>query len=634
MNLTEVRVQGWKNFVDSGWIPLEQVITCLVGKNESGKSAFLEALYRLKPAYAHNSKYDVDLHYPRWRKVDDQRSENLGEVNFVEARYSLTDIDRKAIAEAAGVGIPSSSSVEVGRSYDGALSFSVTFSEEDAVRNLLEDVGVLEPLEKGSLVPTLEGLIAYAKDSGRTDLRGVLAKAKKLQALVADDYSDELLQVLEDRLPTFFYFSDFARLRGHIDLSEVLSKEPSELRDHEQTAKSLLQLVGATGTEFSEGNIERRLAELEAAAAEITRQVFRYWRQNRNLRVSLVTEQEVIGEDTPQARIIHRFLDIRLLDQRHHVTTNFQTRSSGFRWFFSFIVAFNPFKGRRDVVVLLDEPGLSLHGTAQSDFLRFIEEQLAPSSQVIYTTHSPFLVDPSRLERVRVVEDLTSESDPDLGAVVSDEALSRDAETLFPLQAALGYELAQNLFIGAAEHLVVEGSTDFVYLDSLSEHLKSLGRIGLDKRFSIVPVGGAQNVPTFVALLGAHLGVSVLVDSSTTGMQRITNLVKRGLLDEARLITVAEIAGDDEADMEDLFEPEEYIPLFNAAFGSSISPENLDGKGPILKQVERIRGEKFDHGPPATEFLRNKVQVLEELSAETLNRFEKLFEQINSTLPT
>lgn len=197
------------------------------------------------------------------------------------------------------------------------------------------------------------------------------------------------------------------------------------LQDHEQTARSLLSLVGATGEQFSQGGIERRLAELEAAAAEITQQIFKYWRQNKYLRVQLVTQEEVLNEGTPQAKVIHRFLNIRLLDQRHHVTTNFETRSSGFRWFFSFIVAFNPFRSRDDVVVLLDEPGLSLHGTAQADFLRFIEEQLAPTSQVVYTTHSPFLVEPSRLERVSVVEDQTSESDPDLGAIIS-EVVSKE----------------------------------------------------------------------------------------------------------------------------------------------------------------------------------------------------------------
>ena len=64
---------------------------------------------------------------------------------------------------------------------------------------------------------------------------------------------------------------------------------------------------------------------------------------------------------------MHRCLDVRLRDQRHQMTTNFSTRSSGFQWFFSFLVAFSDFSDKKNVIILLDEPGLGLHGSAQKD---------------------------------------------------------------------------------------------------------------------------------------------------------------------------------------------------------------------------------------------------------------------------
>jgi predicted ATPase len=632
VKLEAVRVQKWKNFIDSGWVSIEQAITCLVGKNESGKSAFLEALYRLKPAHRHNSGLDLDMDYPRWRKISDQRSNDLAEVGFVSAMFSLNESDLDEISQAAGVDLPRSTIGVATCSYMGTRSFELEINEKDAVHHLLEDAGTLELVRDGTIDPTLEALISYLKDNERPDMHGVNSKAKKLKAFREDPLSDEVLEALLRLTPTFFYFSDYARLKGNIDLTEVLSKDEEDLEEHELTARGLLELVGVTGPEFSESGIERRLAELEAAAAEITSQVFRYWSQNKQLRVMLVTQEQLVGADTPEAQIVHRFLNIRLLDQRHHVTTNFETRSSGFRWFFSFIVAFHAYQGGDDVVVLLDEPGLSLHGSAQADFLRFVEQQLAPSGQVIYTTHSPFLVEPSQLERVRIVEDRTSDDDPELGATVSDQPFSRDAETLFPLQAALGYELAQDLFNGTAEHLVVEGATDFVFLDTLNSNIKERGRKGLDERISIVPVGGISNVPTFVALLGAHPSVSVLVESSASGMQRLTSFVKQGLLDKTRLVTVGKVIGKNEGDLEDLFRPEEYLRLYNEAFDSNVSEEDLDGLGTIVKQIERSRG-GFDHGKPATELLRNKADLKDGLSDATLDRFEALFEAVNRTLP-
>lgn len=626
MKLDAVRVQRWRNFIDSGWVPADASVTCLVGKNEAGKSAFLEALYRLNPAYARNSGVDVDLDYPRWRKVQDRKTANLTEVEFVTASFLLDQEDVDALA--AHGAFPVGSKIELGRRYDGLLTLRFEVDEAEAVKELIAAAGV-----KVSSFPTsLEGLVGYAKDSGRDDLKPVATKARKLRSAITDT-SQKLFDAVRERVPTFFYFSDYSRLEGDIDLTDITSRAVDKLEDHERTALALLGLVDASAKELTAESIEKRLAELEAAASEVSRQVFAYWTQNRHLHVQFHTRSELVRDARGMPTIEHRYLNIRLLDRRHDMTTNFETRSSGFRWFFSFIVAFDPFRDRKDVVVLLDEPGLSLHGKAQSDFLRFIDEQLAPTAQVMYTTHSPFLVAPSRLERVRVVEDHTSEENRDLGAVVSTEAYSRDADTLFPLQAALGYDLAQNLFIGAAEHLVVEGTTDLVYLDTMSEHLAATGRIGLDERFSVVPVGGIQNVPTFVALLGAHVDVSVLVDSSTKGMQRITNLIEKDLLPKSRFVTVGQVTKTSDADIEDLFDPAEYVKLYNAAFSENVKVSDLDGNGPVIKQLERLRGKSFDHGKPATQLLTRRDDVLGKLSDSTLDRFEQLFQLLNGTLP-
>lgn len=84
------------------------------------------------------------------------------------------------------------------------------------------------------------------------------------------------------------------------------------------------------------------------------------------------------------------------------------------------------------MVILLDEPALTLHAKAQRDFLRFINKRLAPVGQVLYTTHSPSMVE--QIERVRVVEDRGDE----VGSVTSSDALEVGEDSAFPLQAALG----------------------------------------------------------------------------------------------------------------------------------------------------------------------------------------------------
>src|SRR5665811_2117095 len=94
--------------------------------------------------------------------------------------------------------------------------------------------------------------------------------------------------------------------------------------------------------------------------------------------------------------------------------------------------------------------------------------------------------------------------------VVSGDPLAVGDDSLFPLQAALGYDVAQHLFIGDT-NLLVEGPSDFLYLDAISRHLGTLGHKSLDERWRILPAGGSSNIPAFVTLLGRELNVTVLV---------------------------------------------------------------------------------------------------------------------------
>ena len=128
--------------------------------------------------------------------------------------------------------------------------------------------------------------------------------------------------------------------------------------------------------------------------------------------------------------------------------------------------------------------------------------------------------------------------------------MSTDPDTLFPLQGALGYDLVQHLFI-APHNLVVEGTSDYTYLAIFSDYLKeNTGRECLDERWSIVPVGGADLLPSFVALLGNHLDVTVLVDSQKAGHQKLSNLVSQGYLAQQRIISIGEILRSDYYELE------------------------------------------------------------------------------------
>jgi hypothetical protein len=284
-------------------------------------------------------------------------------------------------------------------------------------------------------------------------------------------------------------------------------------------------------------------------------------------------------------------------------------------------------------VILLDEPGLSLHASAQADLLQFIEDRLAPDHQVIYTTHSPFMLDSTKLLRVRTVEDTV-----DKGAIVRADCFGADAVTVFPLQAALSYSLAQTLFLGP-DCLLVEGPSDLVYLQVFSELLASKGRTQLDPRWVVTPVGGAGKLSTFASLIGANqLNVAVLMDFSKRDQQLLDNLQKEGFLEQKKVVLYKTFTGGKEADVEDLFTDKTYLQMVKLAYPKLASKLTLKKLGKHPRMVERVskafeaEGQTgFSHfavSKAAATALGEDVSVEE----ETLGRFEELFIHLNGLL--
>lgn len=632
MKLVSFRVTNFRNVVDSGPVEVQPDITCLVGKNESGKTALLEALYRLNSAYP--AKFVVEDQYPRWKYSKDRRSGDTEAAVPIWARFLLEDEDIAAISQFVGPHVLSDSHIELELTYANRRVMDIHPDERRVVVNLVERVNP-------DAISAFDSVNSFAQlqDICSSDLEEGTPLA---EALTSEQFSDLKNRVNEiigshstfrqaliafawQRCPEFFYFSEYSALPGHVNLAqlEAVDEDPSL-----QTARALISLAGTDVSSLREGDYNTRKAEMETVSNDLTDQVFEFWEQNRELKVVIDVDIEVGPGPNPNVQSVQRYLDLRVEDRRHGFTNNFGQRSSGFQWFFSFLAAFSAFEERPGrVVILLDEPGLTLHGKAQANFLRFIDERLAPKHQVLYTTHSPFMVEMGHLERVRIVEDKGS----DEGSGVTDTALSRDPDTLFPLQAALGYDIAQSLFIGPS-NLVIEGTSDFAYLQVMSDHLKAARREGLDSRWRLLPTGGASNIPAFVALMGPHLDVTVLVDAGTEGMQRLENMTARGLLKDQRLITVAEVLGTNQADIEDLFNLEDYISLFNKAFKKKVTSTKLPEGNRIVNRLAVVAGGKFDHGVPADYLLRHRVEILDTLSATTLDNFEKLFARVNETL--
>jgi predicted ATPase len=635
MKLLRVEIDHFKNILNSGPIAIQPDVTCIVGKNESGKTAVLQALHRFNPAQP-NVSFDAQRQYPAWLEKQHRKQKDLNAHAPVVAYFQLEEPECTRIEEVLGVGALKSQELKISRTYANTFRWVHQLNEPVVIAHIIRDVpmtGLAAPtslIELAALIDHL-GSVTHddeVKTASDRELSTRLAAARTKVLGDSKEISDVLWKIIKPHLPKFFYFDDYSQLPGSVKIRELLAKDKKGLTPSELTARALLELGGADNDYLLNPDYETRKRELENIANAITHQVLTFWSTNPELRtdIDITLKQEQIP--TGHQQVLDE-LKIRLYDNRHLLSLPFEERSTGFRWFFSFLAAFSAYENSDvPVIILLDEPGLGLHARAQADFLRFIDERLSKRCQVIYSTHSPFMVQPGKLERVRLVQD----SGREVGSRVTDNVLSTDRDTLFPLQGALGYDMVQHLFI-APHNLVVEGASDFTYLSLLSTFLNSKAQTGLEPKWSIVPVGGADLIPTFVALLGHHLEVTVLVDSRKEGHQRLQQLTQQSILKGTRLIGVGDVIGTKLADIEDLFSIDEYLALFNEAFGKAFKSMDLVGNDPIVKRLARLLGvDRYDHGLPATVLLRNYPQILPTLSAETLSRFEAIFARVNATL--
>lgn len=642
MLLTDARVTDYRSVEDSDTVPIDIDVTCLVGKNESGKTAFMQALHLLNPLNPIKGKttYNEVMDYPSRKASAYKRTREENPAVAVTATFRLEESELAAVRAELGPDAMRHDTVTVTAKYGGSKVFTAGYDESKIVQHLAAEIEVptaeREAIKAATTVAALrEALAAVAEPTA-----AVTALAQRLAHWRDGSLGKYLIDAYWLKwLPVFFYFDDYSTMRGKVSIPHIKAREKADmLEESEKTFLSLLATVDADLEDFETLDFEELTRELEGAANGITDKVFEYWTQNQDLRLEIRIAQANPEDEPPlnQGPIVN----VRIYNPRHRVTVPFDERSRGFVWFFSFFAYFSDIeqqRGRR-TILLLDEPGLSLHATAQGDFLRFIDDELARTHQVIYSTHSPFLVKPERFDRVRTVQDVDGQ-----GTKVSADIFRTDSETVFPLQTALGYELAQTLFVGP-DCLLVEGPSDLLYLQVLSQACTAAGLTALDDRWVVTPVGGADKLGTFVSLLGANqLNVAALIDANPKDRQRIAALQDNGHLKGRALIQISEITGTQEADTEDLFEPDFYLGLVNLAYKPDLAKPlkagDLKSQAPrITARVEQhfrdnhIGSGKLNHYRPAERLLRDQTELVAKIGKETLERAETLFKRVNGLL--
>ena len=523
MILDSFRVTEFRSVQDSGWIDAEQ-ITALIGTNESGKTNILLPLWKLNPA--DDGKIDLKTDLPR-DKYHTYRSVSPKPV-FIYAKYVLTMSEQEAIAELSGHSIDELSQVVVSKDFDGNLFYEFPFAIDDISsvvekgkmileackstleaakasatkteierrEKALEDIRIaLELLDRldataSSLSAAYDKLKEFDEDVKASVVCAAMSDAiQKFKTLISESSKPRLSETetvtdyVRDHMPKYVYYSNYGNLDSQIYLPQVLQNlsksdlgvkeaakartlrtlfkfvqlDPKEITDlGAETTGSLTQVQIDT---MAEKKKEREIL-LSSASSAFTKSFNEWWKQ---------------GNYTFEFQADGNFFRIWVSDSVRPERIELESRSTGLQWFFSFYLVFlvESEQHHQNAILLLDEPGVTLHPLAQKDLFQFFEN-LAQNNQILYTTHSPFMVDSNHLERVRSIyidADGKTVASPDLRAA---ERLrgKNQPQSIYPAHAALGLSVSDTLLVNC-NPVLVEGESDHVYLSALKNLLIS-----------------------------------------------------------------------------------------------------------------------------------------------------------------
>jgi hypothetical protein len=318
-----------------------------------------------------------------------------------------------------------------------------------------------------------------------------------------------------------------------------------------------------------------------------------------------------------------------------------ENRSTGLQWFFSFYLVFLVERtgSHENAMLLLDEPGLTLHPLAQRELSKFFEN-LSESNQIMYTAHSPFMVDSDHLDRVRSVYINESGRTIISSDLRASEAVPAQSKSIYAVHASLGLFVSDMLLQGCRA-VIVEGQSDQFYLSAIKLYLISKGLIAPVQELLFLPAGGVRGVSAIATIVtGREERLPfVLLDADKPGIGK-ANSLKNELYeaDQDRVLLVNAFTSTQDTEVEDLFP---FAGLAEAISRFFRGPETdfdevADDSRPIVPQVEawadkhsvvREKGWKVEVAKRAkTRLGQGRIAVPDEVEG----MWKQLFEQLLS----
>ncbi len=668
MRIKKFQIKTYRSILDSGEVILDPKITTLIGKNESGKTYTLKALESFEDDHKY-VKGDLCLHSEMKKKIESGEIEK-GDVEIVTIWFEIEPSDKRKLKEIHPE-LVKVKTLRCTKYFDNLYLVEspevslddLKIDKKSEIKEEFLDIKKSATSFKGKLdkhskrhAPFSNSKIQYNEiideiisfdPETNPDLDNVFSNFyNKLRNLpdrddpIQNDIEDFIKEIehlknsikeilvkeegVEDYvlgiLLNFMYFADIEKLEDAVTITDFLAN-----KEKHKTLSNLIELSGLDVEHVKDAETYEMLSDLLSASTTITGLVNQSWKQEKvNVNIRIVRDKIVIS------------IFDNVIKKEHPPSI----RSQGFQWFLSFYINFMAGSKRelKNTIILLDDPGVYLHPSGQKDLLDTLEK-ISESNQIIFSTHSPFMIDREKLERIRIV----SKKEGD-GTLIEEKFYKSDDDALQPIRASIGMTIGDSLFT-TKRNLLVEGYSDELILESMSRLCSKKKENYIDiHEVSILPANGANKMSYFVTLLTKeNLKFLALLDYDSEGRKAAKELKEKFNINEKNILTLDTLVekGND-LEIEDLIDIDFYLEALNLAykdiFQEKLGKDNI-GKGDL--QELSFKGVKkfFREKKIGTSKKIDKIKVAKKIydllaedkvpKQQTISKFSELFKIIN-----
>jgi len=609
--IESIEIKNYRSLGDSNNIlKIDKNITTLVGKNESGKSNILNAIKDIKffskqlvslKIFTQKNRIlpkEIEISFKVWVLGSDL-NDYIPELEFKpDEKYAINiNITKKnGVIQQTFDGIFSeliSNNSELQILREKYIEIAKTINDsETLIKEVKKDIERCQQ-DHSIYFPGSQITALLQKNQNNNNERKYSSckDAYTRYKLLLDNYYATFNEVLTN----IFYYQD-------LELKDSYSLEEFKKISKDHILSKLLYLAGIEDTEIINYFEQSDMPLKHDHKKDLDELFLNNLTKDFN---DLYQQEEVqISIDFDQNNIYLYFIT----DGK---SSPFSERSEGFQWYFKFFIQlrYSGFMNTRNLI-LIDEPATNLHVEAQKEILDILEEISKDYNQIIFSTHSPYMININNIKQVRLVEKIDGITKIQNNYYHSESTGKSKMETLTPIINALGCSLKYNLGPQYEQlNVIVEGITDFYYLEAMWKKMN----LPEEEKPYFLPCAGVENVDKVLTIIyGWGYDYMLILDNDPAGRKEYKK-IKKILLEKADeyVVFIKECNED----------PKPAISRCKCKY----MIEDL------LSDNDKDKLESEDKTFRAKEF-HEKINELE-LEKETLNNFRNLFERLNLIAP-